>query len=155
MVIQRAPSRYVQVHPRRAVALLDVLVAGIVLSGALVAILGVASQAITAQIRGQQLQEAAQVLDLIAAEILAMGPLDYPGKNPLAGVADSPFENYNYRIDIDNPSPGDAYKVSITVSWESSRGGRSVELNTFMAPRLGEEPDPERIPELPVERDLN
>lgn len=137
---------------RRALALLDVLVAGLILSGALVAILGLASRATNAQIRGQQYQEAAQVLDVLATEVFALGPEEYPNKRPMSGFADPPFEDYRFDIAIDDQAPGEPYLVRIITTWGEATAGESLELVTLIAARLGEEPGPERAPETPIDR---
>ena len=137
---------------RRGVALMDVLVAGLVLSGALVAVLGIASRSLSAQLRGQQIEQAAMVLDSLLNDVLALGPSDYLKSGELSGTVEPPFDEYTYRISIDDTSPDQPFRVTARVWWETAAGEQTAEVQALMARRLGEEPDPERQPTEPVER---
>ena len=138
--------------PRRGMALMDVLVAGMVLSGALVAVLGIAGRALNAQLRGQQIEEAAMVLDSLLNEVLAVGPAEYLKVGEMSGVIEPPFEQFTYRIVIDDITPSEPFRVTARVWWNSGGGEQTAEVQTLMARRLGEEPDPEREPTQPAER---
>ncbi len=131
---------------------MDVLVAGLVLSGALVAVLGIASRSLSAQVRGQQIEQAAMVLDSLLNDVLAIGPLDYLKSGEMSGTVDPPFDEYTYRISIDDTSPDQPFRVTARVWWETAGGEETAEVQALMAQRLGEKPDPERQPTEPVER---
>lgn len=133
-------------------ALMDVLVAGIVLSGALVAVLGIASRSLNAQARGQQIQEAAMVLDSLLNDVLAVGPAEFLKSGDMNGTIDPPFNRYTYRISIDDITPSEPFRVTARIWWQTGGGEQTAEVQTLMARRLGEEPDPDRKPTQPVER---
>lgn len=137
---------------RRGMALMDVLVAGLVLSGALVAVLGIASRSLSAQVRGQQIEQAAMVLDSLLNDVLALGPAKYLKSGEMGGTVDPPFDEYTYRISIDDISPDQPFRVTARVWWETAGGEQTIEVQALMAKRLGDEPDPEREPTQPVER---
>lgn len=137
---------------RRGLALMDVMVAGLVLSGALVAVLGIASRSLSAQLRGQQIQEASMVLDSLLSDVLAIGPSNYLKSGEMGGTVDPPFDQYTYRISIDDISPDQPFRVTARVWWEMAGGEQTIEAQALMARRLGDEPDPEREPTQPVER---
>lgn len=133
-------------------ALMDVLVAGMVLSGALVAVLGIASRSLNAQLRGEQIQEAAMVLDSLLNDVLAVGPAEYLKVGELSGVVEPPFDRFTYRITIDDVSPSQPFRVTARVWWNAGGGEQTAEAQTLMARRLGDEPDPDRTPTQPAER---
>ncbi len=136
----------------RGMALMDVLVAGMVLSGSLVAVLGIASRALNAQARGQQIQDAAMILDSLLNEVLALGPEEFLKSGAMSGTADPPFDRFTYRISIDDLSPGEPLRVTARVWWSTGGGEQTAEAQTLMARRLGDEPDPDRRPTQAVER---
>lgn len=141
-------------HHRRAVVLIDVIVATIILGVALVAILGLTARAIDAQTRADQLRTAAMLIDERLNLVLAVGPEDYPSVFPTEGTCDAPFDNYHFEVDLDAPSAGDPYLVVATVTWNAAGRTRSESVSTMIAPRLGEEPDPIRAPAQPISRDF-
>jgi len=146
-------SRVAPIPPlRRGMALMDVMVAGLVLSGALVAVLGIASRSLSAQVRGQQIEEASMVLDSLLNDVLAIGPSNYLKSGEMGGTVDSPFDQYTYRISIDDISPDQPFRVTARVSWETAGGEQTIEAQALIARRLGEKPDPDREPTQPVER---
>ncbi|MCC6908504.1 MAG: hypothetical protein IT430_11220 [Phycisphaerales bacterium] len=142
-----------QANPiRRGLALMDVLVAGMVLSGALVAVLGIASRSLNAQARGQQIEEAAMVLDSLLNDVLALGPAEYLKAGEMSGTVEPPLDRFTFRISIDDTAPNEPFRVTARVWWQTGAGEQTAEVQTLMARRLGEEPDPEREPTQPVER---
>ncbi|MGQ0628983.1 MAG: type II secretion system protein [Phycisphaerales bacterium] len=138
---------------RRGVALIDAIVASIILGVALSAIIGLGSQAVNSQRLGEQLQTAAMLADEQLNLVLARGPDDY-GKRfgGLAGICDEPFSEYRYQLTFVGGSGGAPYTVSATILWEAGGRERSIAIETMIAPRLGEEIDPDRRPLTPVER---
>ena len=138
----------------RAFALVDIVVATVLLGVALASILGLTSRAIDAQVRGEHLRTAAMLLDERLNLVLARGPDSYGKEWPTEGRCDPPFEDYRFELDFDSPGAGDPYTVTATVSWNSIGRERSETITTLMAPRLGEDPDPIRAPAQSVERDF-
>ncbi len=138
-------------RPVPGVALLDALVAAIILGVALAAIGGLAGQAISSQANGEKIATAAMLADEQLNFVLARGPDDYAKRFPMEGACDEPFSSYRFKLEISGGG-GEAYGVRATVFWTSARGEQSVLLETSIAGRPGDDPDPDRRPEQPVER---
>lgn len=130
----------------RAFVLVDVLVAAMLLGIALAAMISLIGRALRSQRQGEELQTAAMLMDEQLNLVLARGPDDYASRFPVEGKCDAPFEDYRYQVALSGGEGGDPYLVVATVTWITASGPRSESIQTFIAPRLGEEPDPERKP---------
>lgn len=135
-----------QSHARPGVVLVDVIVGTIILSIALSVILSLASNALASQRDGRRLTVAAMLLDEQLALVLARGPDDYAKQFDVKGVCDAPFQEYTYKLEFDDGSGGDPYLVSATVLWHEGSRQRAISCQTMIAPRLGDDPDPDRQP---------
>jgi len=139
---------------RGGIALVDVLVASIILGVSLALLVSLAGRAAASLHRGDRLRTAAMLIDEQLNLVLARGPDDYDRRYPTEGQCDAPFDDFAYAIDLDDSGPGDPYVVRVTVSWIDAGRERSAMVETLMAPRLGEDPDPERQPEETITRDF-
>jgi Tfp pilus assembly protein PilV len=137
---------------RRAFALMDVLVAGIVLGVSLVTLVGLVSRSLASQARSERLSTAAMLADETLGEILVEGVEEYQQHRSLESRFETPFDEFRYQIQIDAPAPGEAYGVTVTVQWEDGRRESSVVVETRIAPRLGDEDPIDRMLEFPVIR---
>lgn len=137
---------------RRGVALVDVIVATVILGIALGVLLNILGRAIDAQSTGEKLQTAALLLDEQLNLVLMRGPDDYASRYPTEGTCDSPFTDYRYKLTIRAASGGQPFEVAASVLWTVGSRERSVEATTLIAPRLGDDPDPVRTPDAVVER---
>jgi Tfp pilus assembly protein PilV len=137
---------------RRGVMLADVLVSVVLLGVALAVLLGMSGRALIAQKNGEQLQIAAMLLDEQLQLIVARGPDNYAKEFPMEGPCEAPYESFRYELQIEGGTGGGAYEVVATVSWFASGRTQSETVHTRIAPRLGEEPDPERTPSETVDR---
>jgi len=139
-------------HKRGGFALLDVLVGGLVLSIALTAIFGLTRLSLSSQLRGEKRQQASMLLDSLLNQVLAIGPVDYPSTFSTSGVADPPFEDFEYEIRLEDAGVGHPYNVTATVSWYV--GGRQFRetVESKIATMMGEVEADERVPEQPVNR---
>ena len=137
---------------RRAIALVEVIVATIILGVALSILIGLSGRAISSQHEGERLATCAMLLDEQLSLVLARGPDNYAARFDTSGACDAPFEAYRYELAIDGGEAGEAYAVTVTISWQEGGRTRSESLQTMLAPRLGEEPDPDRRPDDPVLR---
>ena len=137
---------------RRGVILVDAIIGAVLLGGTLAALLTIAGRAVRAQGEGQRLATAAALIDEQLNLILARGPDNYGARFDLKGQCDPPFEVYGYEIEIDGGQSGEAYDVLVTVRWAYAGRIRSAQVATMIAPREGDDPDPERTPAEPVER---
>jgi hypothetical protein len=86
--------------------------------------------------------------------VMARGPDDYAGRFDAEGVCDEPFQAYRYRLELRGGGGGEPYTVTATISWQAGGRERSESAQTLIAPRLGEEPDPDRRPGQTVEREF-
>lgn len=136
-------------------ALMDVLVAGVLLSITLVALLGLSSRSVQAQIRGERLQRVSMLIDQLLSEVLAVGPEEYEEYAEVhrpQGSFDPPNQDYFFRVELEEPTTGRPYLVRARVWWKLGNETYEEVVETYIAPRLGDEPDPEREPETPIER---
>lgn len=137
---------------RRGVILVDAILGAVLLGMALAAMLTIAGRAVRAQGEGQRIATAAALIDEQLNLVLARGPDNYASRFPTDGPCDAPFSEYSYRIDISGGQSGEACDVVVTVQWVYAGRQRSASVETMIAPREGDEPDPERAPAEPVER---
>jgi hypothetical protein len=133
-------------------ALVDVIVASIMLGVVLVVVIGLTTSALSAQEEGERLQTVAMLLDEQLNLVAMRGPDQYASHFGSGGQCDAPFHQFRYALDFSGGTSGDPYTVTATVSWIERGKVRSESLETFIAPRLGEEPDPDRKPAKPVQR---
>lgn len=156
--VARASRRCDSVVPHRSMrqgsTLVDVLVATVILGGALTALLSISGQSIAAQQRGEEIRTAAMLLDEQLNTVLMLGPDSFASRQRVEGSCDPPFENYTYRLEFSGGQSGDAYHVVATISWFSGGRVRSETIETMIAPRLGDDPDPDRRPEQVVPREF-
>ena len=149
---------------RGAFALIDVIIAGVILAVGLGAVITLSGRSIAAAQLGEQLSTAAMLADEQLNLVLARGPDDYAKAFPVEAVCDEPFSQYRYRLEFGGGrSVGEPYEVSVTITWGEPSGGqvtantpgapavsgRSVKVSTLMAPRqIGAdvELDPDRQP---------
>lgn len=144
-MVRRRPSH-------RGFALVEAIVAAVVLGIALSIILGLASQAVSAQSRGEAMETAARLADEKLHLVLATGPEGYASVFDLRGACDPPFADRSFAVEIEPNGPGEAYDVRVTVSWLAGAMPQSFTLATRIAPRLGDDPDPDRKPSETVDR---
>ncbi len=134
------------VRARSGVVLVDVIVGTIILSIALSVVLSLASGALSGQQDGRRLTVAAMLLDEQLGLVLARGADDYAKRFDVKGLCDAPFQEYSYELEFDGGSAGDPYLVGATVRWVDGSRQREVSCQTMIAPRLGDDPDPDRQP---------
>jgi type II secretory pathway component PulJ len=132
--------------------LLDAIVATLILAIALVTIVGLNSTALSAQRDGESLQDAAMLADELLEQVVAVGPDRFRRVFGLRGSCEPPFEAYSYEMELRSVGSGDPYSVAVTILWDDLGESRSLRFETLIAPRLGDDPDPERAPETSMER---
>jgi Tfp pilus assembly protein PilV len=137
---------------RAGVVLVDVLVAAIMLGVSLTVLITMTGRALSSQRQGEHLATAAMLIDQQLNLVLAHGPDDYTSRYPASGQCDVPFDRYSYALEFSGGEGGNAYSVIATVSWSDAGRPNSVSVETMIAPRLGDDPDPDRRPEQPAVR---
>ena len=130
---------------RRGFVLVDGIVAGVLLG------VGLTGAALGAQRRGEQLQRAAALADERLAMVLALGAEAYEADEDMSGEFPEPDDAFRFEITIEQGPAGDPDYVSVEIIW-GERSRDKLFIETFIAPRTGDEPDPERDPERQVER---
>lgn len=147
------PQRRAQVQrrSRRGFALMDAIVAGILLAIGMIAVLGVSGHALTMQRRGEIDIRAAAALDELLSLVLTEGPVDFEDLHPTRGKFDagSPYEDFEYEIDIAPGGAGVPAHIVVSLVHDS---GRAYSIETRIAEKRGEEPDPVREPYEPLDR---
>jgi hypothetical protein len=145
MCARRSPGRH------RGFALIDVIIGGILLAIGLTAILSLGARSMNMHQRGEREAVAAALIDDLLSMVLADGPKDFPEVQATSGICDEPYGDYEYRVDIDNGGSGVPYAVAVTITHRPTSDTWVVE--TLIAGKLGEEPDPERAPPEPIDRE--
>lgn len=131
---------------RPSFVLADAIVATVMLGAALSVIVSLVGRALTAQRVGERLEVVAMLLDEQLQMVLARGPDDYLQRFPASGKCDAPFGEYEYQLAITSNGSADAYSVKATISWREGARQLSESVETRIAPRRGDEPDPDRKP---------
>ncbi len=140
---------------RRGFALADVIVGAVILGAALAVIVGLAGQAVTAQSKGRDLALAAMLADEQLNLVLARGPDDYAKRFATQGPCDPPFADFSYRLEFSGGVGAEPYAVAATVLWSRAWGAQQLTIRTLVASRTGTgdtDPDPDRRPDSPVQR---
>lgn len=137
---------------RAGVVLVDVIVGTVILGVALAVLIGILGRSLAAQGDGEHLQTAAMLIDEQMNLVLARGPDNYGSRYETEGFCDPPFGAYRYQLNVKPQTPGRPYAVKATVMWASGGRERSASVSTLIAPRLGDDPDPIRTLDTPVER---
>jgi len=134
----------------RGFTLIEVLVAGIVLAIGMTTLLTITSRALSTQQRGEERIIAASLLDELLGSVLTEGPQDFIKLRSSSGPCEAPFDDWEYEVDIENAVGSDPFKVLARVT---SPNGTPYECGTLIAPKLGEEPHPDRAPFEPIDRE--
>ncbi|MCW5756137.1 MAG: hypothetical protein KIT54_02770 [Phycisphaeraceae bacterium] len=133
--------------------LVDVLVGTVLIGIALGGILAVSTRALSMQREAGELRQAGMVADEIMSTIHAYGLESYTKVIRPSGSGSEPFERFSYEVSTRTRGAGEADEVRVVVSWQSATGQpRSFVLDALIAPRLGDEPDPNRRPPETIER---
>jgi len=140
----------------RSFALVDCIVATIMLGVSLSVIIGLAGRAVSSQAEGDRLATAAMLADEQLHLVLARGPDGYQQNYGLQGQCDEPFQDYKYTLSFSGgASVGDPYAVSCTIAWNAGGRDSSISVDTLIAPRTGSsdtQPDPVRTPQQAITR---
>ncbi len=131
----------------RCFVLLDALVATVVMGVALAGIMTLSAAAVRSQTMGEQMQIASMIADERLELLVALGPEGYRAEFPRRDRADEPWSNYEWELDVEPGAAGDPYCATVTVTWTHAGSVRTVSVDTLVAPRLGNEPDPDRRPQ--------
>ncbi len=134
---------------RRGFALIEVVIAGVILAVGLAGIINVSMRSMDMQRRGESEVIASSLLDGLLSQVLVDGVTEFPKLNATSGRFDAPFEDWEFEILIDPEGLGDPYTVTAMVR---DARGQAYTVETRIAPRLGEDPNPDRRPPEPFDR---
>ncbi len=139
----------------RGVALLDVILAALMLGIGLSVTLSIASQSLRAEQTGERRLTASWLADEALAMVVAVGPSLYSQSEPTAGTFDPPFEIYEWTLEMNQPTDWGPWDVAANVSWQDRSGRMSVHIATKIAPRQGDVADDpfDWKPEDPLDRE--
>jgi len=130
---------------------MDAVIAGVLLAIGMIAILGIGGQALTLQRRGEIDVRAAGAIDEMLSNVLTEGPVYFAENYPSRGSFDpaGPYGDFEYEINILQGGSGVPAHIELTVTHAS---GRSYAIETRIAEKRGDEPDPVREPSEPLDR---
>jgi hypothetical protein len=148
--ITLAPSH--RTH-RRGVALMDVLVAGIMLAIGLAVVISLVTRSLRIQTDSEKQLTASWLADELLAMVVVEGPENFNKKQDTNGRYEFPFDEFEFDVQIDDQGQTQPYSVTATVSWPSGRGYKNVQAHTFIDDRKSEPEQEQRIPLEPVDRD--
>ena len=131
----------------KAFTLVEAVVATIILGAALATLLGLTARAVGSQSRGEHLATASMLADNRLSLVLAVGPEGYPAAFDMEGPCEMPFESYAYEMTIEPNGSTDPFDVAATIMWMQGGRERTLTVETKIAPRRGDDPDPERKPD--------
>ncbi len=93
-------------NSRRAFALIEVVIAGIILAIGLGSVVSLAARAMMDQQRGERAVMAAALLDELLASVLVEGPELWPKSHNLSGYCDAPWDDFQFQVNIEKAEPG-------------------------------------------------
>jgi len=152
VVIQRPPStRRIVRRRRKGYALVDAIVAGIILAIGLAAIISLSARALALQRQGEVQLVAANLLDELLATVLMEGPTDFREMYDTFGRFGPPFDDYDFAILLEDRGRGSTFRVTASVRHLPTLAEYTVQ--TFIAERDGDDPNPIREPPEVIDRE--
>ena len=134
---------------RRGFALIEVVIAGVILAVGLAGIINVSMRAMEMQRRGEAEVIASSLLDGLLSQVLVDGVTEFPKLNATSGRFDPPFEDWEWELVIDKQGAGDPYRV---MAIARDRDGAEFRVETLMAARPENTEEPQRAPTAPIDR---
>ncbi len=139
---------------RRGVALIDVLVAALILAVGMTVTMSLASQALVSQRSSEHRITASWLADGLLGMVLAQGPRRFSMREQAEGQFEPPFEAYGFQVEIRAQDDWSPYVVRATVTWNDRNGPNETWVETLVAPRQGDEDDWSNWrPDEPVDRE--
>ena len=133
----------------RGFALVDVIIAAVLLGVSLAVMLGIVGRAITAQGDAQRLATAAMLADEQLNLVLAFGPDEYLRRFSASGACEEPFADFSYELTLTGGTDSTTFTAAATIHWISGARPQRLTIQTLIAPRPGDMPDPDRRPQSP------
>lgn len=136
---------------RRGFALVDVIIGGIMLAVGLSVLLTITSRSLAMQTRGEKRIIAAWLADEVLSMVLVEGPDNYALIYDTGGRFQTPFDEYEYEVELEELGRDLPYRVTATIWW-GDRATEQVVVQTDIALRKGD-PEQPREPLTPLDRD--
>lgn len=136
---------------RRGFALIDAVIGGIILAIGLAAILSLGARAISMQREGEVRIIAAHLADELLSTVLTEGPSDFLKLYDTFGGYDAPFRDFEYDVQLEDRGLGYPYRVTATIRHVPT--GAEYVVQTMIADREGDDPNPARAPTERLDRE--
>ncbi|TVQ80595.1 MAG: hypothetical protein EA380_03140 [Phycisphaeraceae bacterium] len=136
---------------RRGFALVDGIVAGVLLGTGLAVIIGLAGRALASQRLGAELHKAAMLADEQLNLVLAMGPERFGSAFDARGRYEAPFADFSYEVTV-RPGEGSRPYIVEAIIRRQRDNGVLARVQTLISQPAGEDPDPDRKPQQTIER---
>lgn len=139
---------------RRGMALLDVLVAAMVLAIGMTITMSLASQSLLNQRASEHRITASWLADGLLSMVLAEGPRRFSMRQQPEGRFEAPFDDFTWLVEIRSLGDWVPYSVQATIAWQDGANSMSLTFDTRIAPRQGEEDDwSDWRPDEPLDRE--
>ncbi|MCH2133427.1 MAG: hypothetical protein MK116_06735 [Phycisphaerales bacterium] len=139
-------------HTRRGVALVEVILAALILGIGLSVSLSLATTSLKRQGLGEHNLTAAWLADEQMSMVLMEGPQQFLQTHPTSGTFDPPFDEFDYEVEIQHVGDYEPYTVEVYITWDGN--DRQFVLDAIIAPRQGElEEFEDRKPLEPIDRE--
>jgi hypothetical protein len=135
---------------RRGVALMEVIIAGVILAMGLTVIISLASRSMAMQASGEKRLIASWLADELLGMVVVEGPQQYPRLYDTSGRCDVPFDAFTFDLDIQDQGLSEPFRVTASIRWQEGRLTRDVTVQTLIADR-GSDIEV-RLPAAPVDR---
>jgi type II secretory pathway pseudopilin PulG len=136
----------------RGIALVEVIVAGVMLAVGLAVVISLASRAIKTQTDGEKRMIAAWLADEQLSMVVVEGPVNFPKMYDTSGRCPPPFSEFDYDVTIEDLGLAQPFRVTATVRWLGVGGPEAVHVQSLISERGGDPNEP-RAPLEPVDRD--
>lgn len=136
---------------RRAYALVDAIVAGLILAIGLAAVIALSSRALALARQGEVQLVTANLLDELLSTVLVEGPADFREMYDTLGRYAPPFEDYEFAVHVEDRGRGSTFRVTASVRHRPT--GAEYSAQTYISEREGDDPNPVREPPEPIDRE--
>jgi len=123
----------------RGVALIEVLVASVLLGIGVVGLLSVATLAMRNQQRTEYRATALCLAQEKLAEVELVGPYVWTQGHPTRGTQNRGGSVYNWIIEVERLAVGELFSVRVETGWSGPGGGGTVELEMWLNDYAAEE----------------
>ena len=124
-------------HRRRGFALLEALVASLILGSAVVTLVAVSSRSLYRSKMNRDYDLAWQLVDRQLTLVEAMGIDSFLLEGERQGVTDRFGPEFFWSVDVSSVPLGNLYRVSITVRWQQQNRAEEIVAATMLNGQIG------------------